>query len=862
MPVYKWTNRILMMMRKLHLGNVLTALLFSSCLLGICACEDESEPGQTEPSENTGQPSAPDADTDSDRLVITDGKARFYLYESENSIREAYGKGISDWSGFTVSVGNKEYSPKTDEDGRAYVDVDASATGVYNAVLTSGDSAPYLGASKYIGLHHPFSMSFHTVKNMVESFPLYASYNEETGNRLVFSMGCSLLELTVKGEAKIASVRIDNPSGEYMAGKGNYMVSKKIHAITEGVPFVVMNCTNTGNFVNATLSGVKICIPIAQGAYSQGLDIRVCDAGHRMMEVKVDPFEVAADRTHKVEITYQPDKNLLYYEGFDNFVWGGDPVKGSTASAFAPSEEAMTTSGGVRYLGYEEALASVSYDTPGTGFIQPETYSSVSNKTVETAHQMSASYVRSRNIGEFSMLYRCQEYQGYVGVGTGNLYRGIFEPKVIPGITGLADLEISFDYCPKVGFKDNIRLDVINGGKIVSCTIDGQPALVEDAQTLYKGITSTYVFRKDAVAVPSSTSSEKQWHKVVCQVENVNDNTRFRVTTNDASEGNHGFYLDDFLISKVKDRKKNALVGMRVLYWNIQNGMWYDQDDNYNNFVAWVKKYDPDVCVWCEGETIFNRQGVKVYGSDRILPNGWKALAARYGHSYVSKSADKDNYPQIITSKYPITTLKEIYDTGNPTKPIVHGAGLFRISYNGNPVNFITFHAYAQKYAPEYEGKTQAEKDASSARNEGDLHREYEIRYICDNVINGAEYAGLKNLLMMGDFNAKSRLDIEHYPADTPSTTWLLHDYIHENTGLTDVIHERNDDRDFFSSVNGDSQRIDFVYASKDMYDRIENAVILIDSWTTLSQDKSVADKGYFCKPSDHRPILVDFKMN
>ena len=66
-----------MMMRKLHLGNVLTALLFSSCLLGICACEDESEPGQTEPSENTGQPSAPDADTDSDRLVITDGKARY-----------------------------------------------------------------------------------------------------------------------------------------------------------------------------------------------------------------------------------------------------------------------------------------------------------------------------------------------------------------------------------------------------------------------------------------------------------------------------------------------------------------------------------------------------------------------------------------------------------------------------------------------------------------------------------------------------------------------------------------------------------------------------------------------------------------
>ena len=39
---------------------------------------------------------------------------------------------------------------------------------------------------------------------------------------------------------------------------------------------------------------------------------------------------------------------------------------------------------------------------------------------------------------------------------------------------------------------------------------------------------------------------------------------------------------------------------LRLLYWNIQNGMWSDQANNYNNFVAWVKKYDPDICVWCD----------------------------------------------------------------------------------------------------------------------------------------------------------------------------------------------------------------------------------------------------------------------
>ena len=44
---------------------------------------------------------------------------------------------------------------------------------------------------------------------------------------------------------------------------------------------------------------------------------------------------------------------------------------------------------------------------------------------------------------------------------------------------------------------------------------------------------------------------------------------------------------------------------LRVLYWNIQNGMWAEQGDNYDNFVEWGKRYDPAVCVWCEAQTIY-----------------------------------------------------------------------------------------------------------------------------------------------------------------------------------------------------------------------------------------------------------------
>lgn len=50
---------------------------------------------------------------------------------------------------------------------------------------------------------------------------------------------------------------------------------------------------------------------------------------------------------------------------------------------------------------------------------------------------------------------------------------------------------------------------------------------------------------------------------------------------------------------------------LKVLYWNIQNGMWADQENNYDNFVEYVKSQDPDICVWCEAESRY-RTGTNV----------------------------------------------------------------------------------------------------------------------------------------------------------------------------------------------------------------------------------------------------------
>ncbi|MBO6221804.1 MAG: hypothetical protein J6N46_07690 [Bacteroidales bacterium] len=100
---------------------------------------------------------------------------------------------------------------------------------------------------------------------------------------------------------------------------------------------------------------------------------------------------------------------------------------------------------------------------------------------------------------------------------------------------------------------------------------------------------------------------------------------------------------------------------MRLLYWNIQNVMWDGQNDNYDRFVDFVKAKDPDICVWCEAQSIWVTDSDQAMPKeDRYLVEGWGELAARYGHKYWGIGGYRDNYPQVITSKYPITYIDKI----------------------------------------------------------------------------------------------------------------------------------------------------------------------------------------------------------
>ena len=828
-------------------------------VFGFVACEPQIEQPEGPDQEPTDTTQTPEQDTTQtqkpevgDSLEIKDGMARFLLQDSP--LVEAAG-GRTDWTKVTVIVNGKEYIPAVQEDGKVYVDVEDSEAAVYEAVLVTEETTKYHGDTPLEDVVHPFAYAYHTLGNTLTVLPKYASYDEEKGNLLSFSSGLSMIGLTVQGMTSISSIKVTDPQGTILGGTGSYDPQTRSFKMEKGLPFMVLNCTNRGAFVSS--SGNVFMIPVRSGQYSKGLEVTICSADHLMCRTSIPSFTVDKDKVHSCMVTWKPDKNLLFYEGFDNMVWGGDVVAGEDSFGMNPVAGDMTIKSGRTLRGYETPLYPVSYEMAGAGYIQESNLSVTEGKDVSGSRYLSDSYIKSRNIGGYLRLYRCQEYQGYISVG--DTYNGIVEPVFAGEISDAhRDIVISFDICAASDFDDDLSFKATNGGNIISCMVDGTELPEAVFSRKFSKTGSTAALDRSAVTLPAS---DGRWHNVELTVRNMNDKSTFTLTTaaSHSKPGAYRFYLDNYQVRTLKDHADRDGSTLRVMCWNIQNGMWADQDNNYNNFVAWVKKYNPDVCVWCEGETIFNTSGDKVYGTNRILPNAWASVAQRYGHNYWSKSEDRDNYPQIITSKYPINTLAKIGQIGTTDAYVEHGSGLFEVEFNGHSVYFVSFHAFAHAYDPKYTSSGTDAQNASAALYEGDYHREKEIRYVYEQTIE--KYPSQSNWLMMGDFNSISSLDAEHHTGIN-DTNWLLHDHILGKDYLKDIIAERNAPEDFFSSINGDSRRIDFIYASPAMYDRIESTAIIIDSWTVLSQDKSVSDKGYFCRPSDHRPILVDFKMN
>lgn len=291
---------------------------------------------------------------------------------------------------------------------------------------------------------------------------------------------------------------------------------------------------------------------------------------------------------------------------------------------------------------------------------------------------------------------------------------------------------------------------------------------------------------------------------------------------------------------------------LKLLYWNIQNGMWADQQNNYDNFVKFVKDQAPDICVWCEAKSLYYDGTDKGFADDmeRYLPSNWDELAERYGHSYVYLGGYRDNYPQVITSKYPIRNAKRIVGE-RPDSIVSHGAAWAQITIKGKTYNIVTLHTWPMPWAYGANGENRKE---SQANHGGDCQRRLELEYICQHSYLTRPNPDKELWMMMGDFNSRSIVDNYHYRLPENSPMFYVHNYIREHTTYRDVIAEKHPG-DFQTTVLGDA-RIDFIYASPSMMDRIGKANVIREGFAANHR----VDISNFCIPSDHLPILIEFK--
>ena len=306
---------------------------------------------------------------------------------------------------------------------------------------------------------------------------------------------------------------------------------------------------------------------------------------------------------------------------------------------------------------------------------------------------------------------------------------------------------------------------------------------------------------------------------------------------------------------------------VRLLYWNIQNGMWDGQQDDYQRFTTWVAEQKPDICVWCEAQKLYKTGTAdSERETEQECLDRWKRLAARYGHTYIYLSAHPDNYPQLITSTFPMECEKLI--SGNADTIVCHGASWYKVRIGKKSVNLVTLHTWPQGYG----FKVPADKrDESRANFEGDKFRRAEMEYICKQTILSHPKAKLRALgarlgskesekelwAMMGDFNSVSRLDNSKYKLPDDSPKFLVHDFIREQTPYEDIIKTLYPD--CVVSSTGGGSRIDFMYLTPALRSCVKQAEIVNDSYTKpIRSPQKISN---FWHPSDHLPIIVDFAL-
>lgn len=799
-----------------------------------------------------------------------EGETIRFTLDTEDTRTELSGMAISWNEGDCINVNKTNYNVKM-VDGQPVIDVAVASDGVYEAVYPGNNYS-----SGLIKFFRQNPMQFYSEGSFgPDANPLYANVTlTDTSKepKLSFSSLCGVLMLTIKGTAEVESIYVEDRAGENVSGDFQIDKTNKIFKLYNSRVCrkgVVLNCLDaSGKGLQLSESGTVFYIVMPAREYASGLNIRISDTKHRSMTLESQtPRNIERNAILVTPaITYNP--TTIYEEHFDLMVWGGDIMGGNNNNKRGYTPTAANTAAPTSVTGFERTLYDATYDIAGSNFMSTN-YSDMTS----VSHNMSESYLRSRGVFTAPWLFRVEERPGYIGVGAkASGGRGRYRTAPFTNLSKPAQVAVEFKFAAMAGLLCDVNVWFRNSGFITEAYLDGTKIELTQANHGYtrngkaevevKGLNeyAEFIVDRTKLTIPAAISDVKTWHTLKFVINDARDDTAMDIYATSSSGSALGYYVDDIVVTKVKDMPTNTL---KVLYWNIQQGMWADQHNGYKNFTAWVKKQAPDICVWCEAKTNWqdkNEESITKAQrqTGKYLVDGnndltWSTVAKAYGHSYWTFGAYQDNFPVVITSSSSLSLKQKLGNRTKGTKETTSSAnsnvshGGFHVQQNG--INFVGLHLWPQAYKPNASNQT-----TSANNNEGDTYRLSEMKWIIGQTKNSSTYKSQKNWIMCGDFNSKSRQDEQWYNyGSTTDTRYKVHNYILDNTDYKDII------RIIYGNKQAPS-RIDFMYASPDMMKRVVRAYMPNnedDMTTKVKVDGT--EHGY--KYSDHNCIIVEFEM-
>ena len=768
--------------------------------------------------------------------------------------------------GDVVDVNGKDCTVRVGKKGAVLTNVDKSDEGLYK-VGYPADVAYCKGDASYIHLVPAQQYKEGAIDRLY--MPMYGEKGAD--GALSLKALCGVLRFKVSGNATLNAIKVESNDGAYLSG---YFDIDRTSAtlgegrgVTAGATAVVLDCSCEGKGVALDGVGKDFYVVLPAGNYAEGVTLKFTTRDHHTMQCKTKPFVVKrGEVTTLAPIVYAHPADQIFSEKFDNMVYGGDYMRGKAYSGFVPM--LSDVEGDVIINGSERAVKAVTYADAGSKYLQRNW-----KQTPLEEGNVSATYLHNRLLADYKSLLRVQEFCGYVGVGVEDHNRGIFTTPAFSEIKELSDIEISFKFSTESRCTTDYNLFVQNAGVVKEYWINGvRHTLTPENYPFHNSHSEKIIIRRRAVSVGSAFADEeeKPWFEVRLVVSGATNETTMSIMAQKLGEKeSNGFYIDDIEVKLLRSVPRSKI--LRVMDYNIQNGMWADQMNNYDNFVEYMKQSDVDIAIFCEASSIYydhtnkrtkheerylpyKYQPYKKGQTDHLEPTGWIELAARFGHNFVAIGAHQDNYPVVVTSKYPI--VRSVKLGGAPTS---HGGIHAQVEVDGEIINIVGFHTWPHGWAYGVRGKEA--RAASKLEFGGHVTRYEETKMYLERTILNAEYADQKHWIITGDMNCYSPLDDRVYDLGYSNPRYGSQRCILEMAPqVKDLVKLYNspDKRDAVVPSTMGGGRIDFMYGSDKFVQTMLRAKSPKRGFTHGKFDKTT--RFYKERGSDHLPVVCDFE--